>query len=135
MPNIGPAPDRCSISASARPPVMVPEGRFCRVVSLVIGASPLGSVRRAAPHPPASRVPPSPRLRGEGRGEGLVVVRANLTTVFIQRERTTEGSDKFIRRSAFAKSKRRRAGVDPADDAVLIGRARVADAGARGGDR
>jgi multidrug efflux system membrane fusion protein len=24
----------------------------------------------SAPHPPASRVPPSPRLRGEGRGEG-----------------------------------------------------------------
>ena len=27
-----------------------------------------------APHPPASRVPPSPRLQGEGRGEGLLRV-------------------------------------------------------------
>jgi UDP-N-acetylmuramate dehydrogenase len=26
---------------------------------------------RAAPHPPATRVPPSPRVRGEGWGEGL----------------------------------------------------------------
>ena len=27
-----------------------------------------------APHPPASRVPPSPRLRGEGRGEGRLCI-------------------------------------------------------------
>src|SRR3954447_11328590 len=31
MPNIGPAPARCSISASARPPVIVPDGRFGKV--------------------------------------------------------------------------------------------------------
>ena len=35
MPNIGPAPERRSISASARPPVIVPDGRFCNVWDMV----------------------------------------------------------------------------------------------------
>jgi crotonobetainyl-CoA:carnitine CoA-transferase CaiB-like acyl-CoA transferase len=36
---------------------------------------------RQAPHPPASRVPPSPRLRGEGGGEGLARRRKNLIVI------------------------------------------------------
>ena len=34
-------------------------------------AADLSNPSPAAPHPPALRVPPSPRSRGEGRGEGL----------------------------------------------------------------
>src|SRR5690349_12098171 len=41
----------------------------------LIAAAPAGGAgRRASPHPPtpAARVPPSPRVRGEGGGEGLL---------------------------------------------------------------
>src|SRR5579862_808191 len=58
MPNIGPAPDRCSISASARPPVIVPDGRFRSVA--FISRPPLG--RSGTPTP----TPTLPRLRGRG---------------------------------------------------------------------
>src|SRR3954471_12278534 len=85
MPNIGPAPDNRSISASARPPVIVPDGRLCSVGDMVRS------------------------LCGEG---------------------AAQTSDELAGTDTFAKAERRGAGVDPADDAVLVGGARVADAGA-----
>ncbi len=76
MPNIGPAPDRRSISASARPPVIVPDGRLCSVGLMVSS------------------------LCGEG---------------------AAQFGDEFAGADAFAKAESGSAGVDPADDAVLVG--------------
>jgi pyruvate dehydrogenase E2 component (dihydrolipoamide acetyltransferase) len=57
---------------TARPEIEVEAGET--------GAAPMPSSpsqTSAAPHPAASQVPPSPRLRGEGRGEGPTAVRGN----------------------------------------------------------
>src|SRR6516164_8418758 len=86
MPNIGPAPARRSISASARPPVIAPDGRFCSLWAMVSS------------------------LRIEGAAQSV---------------------DKFARADAFAEAKRRRAAIDPADNPILVGRARITDASAR----
>ena len=55
-------------------PTGSPAARNVRAKCIRLASSrPLGSgMAVAAPHPPAARVPPSPRMRGEGWGEGPV---------------------------------------------------------------
>src|SRR5712671_5157798 len=125
MPNIGPAPDRRSISASARPPFMRPSGRLWRAGSAdaVMDWSPL---RRPAP------TPTLPRLRGReaaARAAGGWELRGR--TSGLVGEGAAEEGDRLARTHPGGEAERRGAGIDMRQDAVLVGRARIADAGAR----
>src|SRR5439155_24451007 len=123
MPNIGPAPDRPSIPASARPPFMRPSGRLCRAGSAdaVMEWSPL---RRPAP------TPTLPRLRGResaARAAGGWGLRGR--TLGLVGEGAAEEGDRLAGRHAGGEAESRGAGIDTRQDAIFVGRAGMAGAG------
>src|SRR5437764_11882836 len=124
MPNIGPAPDRRNISASTRPPFMRPSGRLCRAGSAdaVMEWSPL---RRPAP------TPTLPRLRGrESAARAAVGWGLRGRALGLLGEGAAEAGDRLACRHAGGEAESRGAGIDPRQDAILVGRAGIADAGA-----